>query len=169
MLVEATVADLALIRTWRNHPRVRDTHFYTREITAEQHLGWWASVERGDRKVLVFHYGDRPSGVVHFGHFDPEEGSAHWGFFLDIEGLEERRELLGAWLQLEQEAVDYAFDVLGLTWLRGETLTDNTVVRQLHKRFGFTESPVFEREVDGVTHQAVMTEMHADARSARRR
>jgi UDP-4-amino-4,6-dideoxy-N-acetyl-beta-L-altrosamine N-acetyltransferase len=169
MLVAATEADLAMIRTWRNHPRVRQTHFYTREITPEHHLGWWRSVENGDRKVLIFHFAERPAGVVHFEQFSPEEGSAHWGFFLDTEGLEERRELLAAWLQLEQEAVDYAFDVLGLTWLRGETLTDNTVVRQLHKRFGFTESPAFSREVDGVVHHAVTTEMHADARRRTRR
>lgn len=168
MLLDATPADLETIRAWRNHPRVRETHFHMAEITPEQHAGWWQSVVRGERRVLIFRYADRPAGVVHFSQFDPVEGSAHWGFFLDVEGLEATGDLLPAWLEMEREAVDFAFDELKLTWLRGETLIDNAVVRQLHKRFGFTESPVFTREVGGVVHHAITTEMHVANRPRRR-
>jgi RimJ/RimL family protein N-acetyltransferase len=168
MLKVATEQDLALIREWRNHPRVRESHFYTREISPEQHAQWWQAVTNDEWRVLIFSYEEKPAGVVHFRHFNTDEGSAHWGFFLDIDGLEQRRKLLASWLQLEREAIDYAFDVLGLTWLRGETLMDNTVVRQLHKRFGFTESPVFSREVDGITHLAITTELHVSSRTDHR-
>jgi len=161
MLRDATEADKEKILVWRNHPRVRETHFLMRVITPQEHEGWWATVLAGTRRALIYERSGVPAGVVHFGKFDPAESSAHWGFFLDIDSLEPAGDLLPAWLELEREAIDYAFDTLGLVVLRGETLVHNTVVRQLHRRFGFTESPVFARDVEGIRQEAVVTELTA--------
>jgi UDP-4-amino-4,6-dideoxy-N-acetyl-beta-L-altrosamine N-acetyltransferase len=137
LLRAATEKERDLIRRWRNHPRVRESSFVTRPIEAEEHLGWWEGVREGRRQVLIFERAGIPAGVVQFGDIDRSESSAVWGFYLDIEGL--GKELLPAWMELEGEALRYAFEVLGLQILRGETLVANTPVRALHKRFGFTE------------------------------
>ena len=139
-----------------------------RPVSVAEHEQWWTSVAAGDRRVLIYEHAGTPAGVVHFARFDPVDRSAHWGFFLDVDTLEPAGALLPAWLALEREAVDYAFDELELAVLRGETLVRNSAVRQLHRRFGFTESAVFTREVDGVRHEAVMTELPAIHRPHRR-
>jgi len=143
LLREATEEERDLIRRWRNHPRVRESSFVSRPIEAEEHLGWWQGVREGRRRVLIFERSEVPAGVVQFGDIDQAEASAVWGFFLDIEGL--GKELLPAWMELEGEALRYAFEVLGLQILRGETLVANAPVRALNKRFGFTEVGTFTR------------------------
>ena len=68
---------------------------------------------------------------------------------------------------IEREAVAYAFDVLGVQVLRGVTLATNGAVRQLHKRFGFTEIREFTHEIDGVATPIVETELRAENRRTR--
>lgn len=48
-----------------------------------------------------------------------------------------------------KEAVGYAFDTLGLDELTGEVLEHNTVVRQMNRRFRFTEGEPEYRYADG--------------------
>jgi UDP-4-amino-4,6-dideoxy-N-acetyl-beta-L-altrosamine N-acetyltransferase len=168
-LREADENDLDRIRRWRNHPSVRQVSFTTHEIEADEHGAWFAAV-RADpsRRVLIYHYEGNPAGVVLFSDIDRAAGSAEWGFYLDNEGL--GRDLLAAWLRLEQAAVAYAFDQLGLQVIGGATLADNRQVLQLHKRFGFTEARRYVRDVDGVPREVVWTELRAaDRRAGRKR
>ena len=167
MLRDATESDVDSIRRWRNHPRVREASLWTDEITPEGHAAWWARVAADPEKlVLVFEYLGRACGVVTINDLDRDAGTAEWGFFLDVGGLETGRELLPAWIQLEREAVAYGFDVLGLTRMGGRTLAWNRQVLALHQRFGFLEVP--EREyhavIAGVEQRVVWTELTADRR-----
>ncbi|MFD2467284.1 GNAT family N-acetyltransferase [Amycolatopsis silviterrae] len=168
-LREADEGDVERILRWRNHPTVRRVSFTTHEIGLSQHRAWFAAV-RADpiRQLLIYQYGTTPAGVVMFSDVESARGSAEWHFYLDVEGL--GRELLPAWLRLEQAAVDYAFDVLGLEVLGGATLADNRQVLQLHKRFGFAETRRYVREVDGVSREVVWMELRAaDRRTGRKR
>ena len=99
--------------------------------------------------MLIYEEEGTPCGVVVF------DGST-WSFYLDVEGLGDG--LLGAWMRLEQEAVEYAFSTLGLETLGGETLADNKQVLALHRRFGFRETRRYERLFDGETKTVVWTE-----------
>ncbi len=168
LLVEAGEDDVDRIRRWRNHPSVREVSFTTHEIGAEEHRRWFEAV-RADpgRRVLVYRHDGRPAGVVLFSAIDTEAGSAEWGFYLDVEGL--GRETLPAWMTLEGAAVDYGFDVLGLELLGGATLADNRQVLQLHKRFGFTETRRYVREVEGEPREVVWTELRAADRRTRKK
>ncbi|WP_329053148.1 UDP-4-amino-4,6-dideoxy-N-acetyl-beta-L-altrosamine N-acetyltransferase [Amycolatopsis sp. NBC_01488] len=169
VLREADEDDLDRIRRWRNHPSVRQVSFTTHEIGADEHRAWFAAV-RADptRRVLVYHHEGTPAGVVLFSDIDRAAGSAEWGFYLDNEGL--GRSLLAAWLRLEQAAVDYSFDELGLRVVGGATLADNRQVLLLHKRFGFAETRRYVREIDGVPREVVWTELRAaDRRTGRKR
>ena len=126
---------------------MRAVSLTTHEIAPEEHARWW---ERRWTDVLIYE-DDRgtPAGVVIF-------GGATWSFYLDVAGLGDR--LLPAWMRLEKEAVEYAFGVLGLETLGGETLAENKQVLALHRRFGFRETRRYERLVDGVPKTVVWTE-----------
>jgi UDP-4-amino-4,6-dideoxy-N-acetyl-beta-L-altrosamine N-acetyltransferase len=164
VLRDATADDLEAIRRWRNHPDVRAVSFTTHEIGADEHLSWWRAASADpSRRILVYERFGVPSGVVTLA--DLRAGvDATWGFYLDIAGLEERGELLPAWLEIEREVVAFAFDELGLTRIYGEMLASNQAVRSLHRRFGFTEAGTSVREVDGQPVEVVTIELLAENR-----
>ncbi len=171
VLRTADDSDVEVIRTWRNHPRVRQVSLATAEIPLEDHLRWWAAVSADPaRVVLVFAYHDHDCGVVHFAGAAPG-AMAEWGFYLDFSGLDARGDLLPAWLELEKAAIAYGFGVLGLAGMGGWTLAWNTQVLALHRRFGFVESAERRKtmEIDGVTQEVVWTELPADRYRVRQR
>ena len=173
MLREAIEQDVATIRSWRNHPKVRGASIWTAYITPEAHLEWWARVRSDPAKLaLIFTYEDLPCGVVTFNDIDRTTGSAEWGFFLDVDGLTERQTLLPAWLALEAEAVDYAFEELGLERIGGRTLAWNRQVLELHRRFRFVEVPErgYVATIEDKDEAVVWTELTVDRwRAASRR
>ncbi|HEU5156429.1 MAG TPA: GNAT family N-acetyltransferase [Streptosporangiaceae bacterium] len=158
MLREASDADRDMVLRWRNHPQVRRASFTTHEIEPDEHRRWWSSMLTDDtRWLLIYEHGNVPSGVVTFATTDLE--SANWGFYLDIEGLNRRGELLPAWIGIERESASYAFEKVGVSVLRGEVLASNTAVRRLHRRCGFTETGTYIREIDGIPREVVRVEL----------
>jgi UDP-4-amino-4,6-dideoxy-N-acetyl-beta-L-altrosamine N-acetyltransferase len=156
VLRPATDDDRDTALTWRNHPDVRRVSLTTHVITPEEHRGWWQRATTDpQRRVLIFEHAGTPAGVV---MFSVEDDAATWGFYLDIAGLTPSRALLPAWLRLEREAIDYAFDELKVASLGGETLASNTQVLALHRRFGFHETTRYQRPVDGTQQDVVWTE-----------
>jgi RimJ/RimL family protein N-acetyltransferase len=148
MLREATDDDVDTIRSLRNQQANRDVSITTHEISAEEHAGWWAKASVDpSRRVLIYERDGRTAGVVNF--FDLEQTTGAWGFFLDADGLAETGETLPAWIEVMKEATGYAFDTLGLDELTGEVLEHNTVVRQMNRRFRFTEGEPELRYADG--------------------
>ena len=152
MLRQATDDDVDTIRALRNQKANRDVSLTAHEISAAEHLAWWskASVDPA-RRVLIYDRDGRTAGVVNFFdlELDATPRSGAWGFFLDADGLAERGETLPAWIEVMKEAVGYAFDTLGLDQLTGEVLEHNTVVRQMNRRFRFTEGEPEYRYADG--------------------
>ena len=153
VLRAALPQDREMVRRWRNHPQVRAASFTGHEIGSAEHAAWWRRGAADPARRLLIYTGDdgQPAGVVLFEGYDPAAATASWGFYLDVAGLDERGGTLSAWLGVQREALDHAFDVLGLDTLTGEVLEDNTVVRRANRRFGFTEGPPEERDVDGRT------------------
>jgi RimJ/RimL family protein N-acetyltransferase len=171
VLRPATEQDVATIRVWRNHPKVRAASIWTAHITPDGHRAWWDRVQTDPAKrVLIFEFHGSPAGVVTINDLDPAAGSAEWGFFLDVDGLTARGELLPAWMDLEREAIDYAFDELGVDRVGGRTLASNRPVLDLHRRFGFHVVPErgYTTDIDGVDTDVVWTEMGKEDRRGRR-
>ncbi len=152
MLRQATDDDVDTIRALRNQKANRDVSLTAHEISAAEHVAWWskASVDPA-RRVLIYDRDGRAAGVVNFFdlELDASPRTGAWGFFLDADGLAERGETLPAWIEVMKEAVGYAFDTLGLDELTGEVLEHNTVVRQMNRRFRFTEGEPEYRYADG--------------------
>ncbi|MFF5173182.1 GNAT family N-acetyltransferase [Micromonospora sp. NPDC000089] len=152
--------DLHLVLRWRNHPQVRAVSLTNHEISLAEHTAWWARVQADPDRTLLLHlHRGVPSGVVNFAGITSPEAALTWGFYLDIAGLDERAELLPAWMSLQRAAIAYAFDTLGAETLGGETLATNKPVLALHRRFGFRVVRQYERDIDGKPHQVVWTEM----------
>nr|WP_311132410.1 GNAT family N-acetyltransferase [Nonomuraea gerenzanensis] len=151
------------MRRWRNHPRVRAASFTTHEISEAEHLRWWAAVSADPgRRVLMYDHHGLAAGVVTYSDLTAE--SATWGFYLDLDTLERRGDLLPAWIGLERAAVGHAFGPLGLSTLRGEVLDGNEPVMRLHRRFGFAEVSRRRQLVDGVPRDAVTFEIRKEGR-----
>ncbi|MEO8750734.1 MAG: GNAT family N-acetyltransferase, partial [Allobranchiibius sp.] len=70
-------------------------------------------------------------------------------YYLDNDGLQDRGELIPAWIKIQREAVRYAFDELGLDQLDGEVLDANEAVRRMNTRNGFEEISATEHTIDG--------------------
>jgi RimJ/RimL family protein N-acetyltransferase len=150
MLRSATDQDVDLIRALRNQQANREVSITSHEITADEHAGWWAKTRIDpSRRVLIYERSGLAAGVVNFFDLDLDRTTGAWGFFLDADGLAERGETLPAWIEVMKEATAYAFDELGLNELTGEVLEHNTAVRQMNRRFRFTEGEPELRYADG--------------------
>lgn len=158
----ATDGDRDQILAWRNHPRVREVSLTAHEIAPDEHALWWRLIQANpDRHLLVYHHGGRAAGVVLFAREEPDV--AIWSFYLDVDGLSRRDELLGAWLGVERESIAYAFGELGVERIEGEVLADNTAVLALHRRFGFRVAERYDRDVDGAARPVLRVELRAAA------
>jgi RimJ/RimL family protein N-acetyltransferase len=172
VLRTATDGDVDIIRTLRNQQPNREVSVNSHEISADEHLGWWAKASMDPtRRVLIYERDSVVAGVVNFFdlELDAEPRTGAWGFFLDAEGLAERGETLPAWIEVMKEATSYAFDELGLDDLYGEVLEHNTVVRQMNRRFRFTEGTPEQRYADGREITVIPISLHKQDRRKGRR
>lgn len=146
----AEEADSADVLKWRNHPEVRAVSLTQHQITEAEHDAWWArTMNDPTRLVCVYEFHGQPAGVVSFFDIDRESRRAWWGYYLDNAGLNERGELLPAWMQIQREAKKYAFDELDLDELLGEVMEANEAVRRMNRMNRFEEVGSYQREIDG--------------------
>lgn len=150
MLRPASDADKAAVLVWRNHPVVRQWSLNQDVISPDEHDRYWASLATSKgRKVYIYEHDGVPSGVVTYSDIDAEARSATLGYFLDNAGLEERVQLLPAWITMHTEAVALGFEELALDVIDGEVIDNNAAVRRLNKRNGFTDVRTEERTIGG--------------------
>jgi UDP-4-amino-4,6-dideoxy-N-acetyl-beta-L-altrosamine N-acetyltransferase len=169
MLRPARDADRDVVLRWRNHPDVRAVSLTQHEITPQEHTAWWErTLVDPSSRVLIYERRDVPSGVVTFFDLDETTATGWWGYYLDAVGLGASGQLLMAWIEIQREAIRYAFDELGLTTLQGEVFASNEAVRQLNRRHRFTELETYQRDVDGTPTDVIRVQLRAQDRPSRR-
>jgi UDP-4-amino-4,6-dideoxy-N-acetyl-beta-L-altrosamine N-acetyltransferase len=163
-------ADRDRVLRWRNHPRVRAVSLTSRLIEPDEHALWWRIVMADpDRRLLIYNHDLVPAGVVLFSRDGGRvDDAATWSFYLDVDGLDRRGELLPAWATLERESIEYAFEQLGVDRITGDVLASNTAVLALHRRFGFRVVDSDERDVDGEPTVVLRVELGLADRAALR-
>ena len=167
MLRPARDSDRDPVLVWRNHPDVRAASLTQHKISPEEHEAWWArTLADPTSRVLIYERLDVPFGVVTFFDLDETTGSGWWGYYLDTVGLEATGQLLMAWIQIQREAIRYAFDELGLATLLGEVLASNEAVRQFNRRHRFTELETYQRDVDGIPTDVIRVQLKAEDRAS---
>lgn len=165
MLRTATDGDVDIIRILRNQEPNREVSINAHEISADEHAGWWAKASVDPtRRVLIYERDGVTAGVVNFFDLEVDAKTGAWGFFLDAEGLAERGETLPAWIEVMKDAINYAFDELGLDELHGEVLEHNAVVRQMNRRFRFVEGEPETRYAEGREITVFPISLHKDNR-----
>lgn len=152
-----TEADLPLILEWRNHSKVRDVMFTDQVISLSEHMAWWERLQADScRKVLLCIHRNTPVGIVNYFDIDSVCSTCHWGFYLDNGSKFVAENRLAVWLALEQEAIRYAFDVIGCSELLCETFEFNHEVIMVHKKFGFLETSCLTKNKQGKDERIVV-------------
>ncbi len=148
---EMTEQDLDQVLRWRNHFDVRRFMFNQKEISFEEHRGWFERVSQdGRRHLLIFEFNGVPSGSVNFSQHDTASVT-DWGFYLASDAAK------GAGRQLGVVALDYAFNKLGLHKVCGEALAFNDRSIQFHLSLGFRREGVLrEQHFDGQNYHNVV-------------
>lgn len=137
--------DLSMMLEWRNQESNRVVMFSTDLIDQDTHQLWWNKAFKDpEKRILIFEFEGRASGVANFYEIDIDRKVAHWGFYLDHTRLSGDNKLISAWLQIEEESIEYARSELRVQKLVCECLQSNRQVIALHKRFGFEVDSEFE-------------------------
>lgn len=172
LLRPAEETDVATILSWRNQHANREVSNNRHEISPEEHRVWWGRTQ-GDpsRRVLLFVIDEIPRGVVNFFDLEPADSPrvGGWGFFLDHEKATAEGTAMQLWTRVMIEAVNYAFDDLGLDVLRAEVLAENQAVRTMNRRFRFAEEMPVEKDLDGRTISVIPTSLRREDRRPTRR
>lgn len=131
-------SEVALMRSWRNAPSVRNKMYTRHEISVEEHEKWWTQAKkRDDQLYLMYESQECPLGIVAFSGIDNVSKNSSWAFYSSPEAPR------GTGSKMEFLALDYAFQELGLHKLYCEVLSHNEKVIKLHKKFGFQVEGVF--------------------------
>ena len=141
-----TVAELEMIRAWRNAPAVRQAMYSHHEITPEEHQVWFERLQHlpSARWYLYRDAAGQPQGVIYFTNLDPTQGTAFEGFYARPDASP------GTGTRILSEGLDLAFGGLALYKLNGEVLASNGTSLNLHKKVGFTQEGVFrDQHFDG--------------------
>jgi UDP-4-amino-4,6-dideoxy-N-acetyl-beta-L-altrosamine N-acetyltransferase len=138
--------DSAMVRRWRNSPRVAADLITNHTISAEEHEAWLRRVlDSDDCRYWIICLDDRPVGLASIVDIDPVEKSCRWGFYnaaVDLRG----RGIVTAALT---SVLEHVFDELGLEAVGAEMLASNAASLAVHRRLGFE---IVER-VPGAVHR----------------
>jgi UDP-4-amino-4,6-dideoxy-N-acetyl-beta-L-altrosamine N-acetyltransferase len=146
-------ADLELVLSWRNAQAVRHAMYSQHEITWEEHQVWFHRMQADDTKrwYLYLNKNNQPSCVVYFTDLNAAQRSAFWGFYASSDAMP------GTGLRMALDALDKAFNELGLEKLNADVLATNSRSLDMHKKVCFVEEGFFrEHFFDGEKRVDVM-------------
>jgi UDP-4-amino-4,6-dideoxy-N-acetyl-beta-L-altrosamine N-acetyltransferase len=132
-------SDLELILSWRNTLTVRQAMFTQHEISWNEHQAWFRSSQADESKrlFLFLDHENAPCAVVSFVSIEQVQKLAFWGFYTDPDAKP------GTGMRMSLEALDKAFDDLGLMKLHATVLASNLRSLEMHKKIGFTQEGCF--------------------------
>jgi len=125
--------DLPLILSWRNAPEVRKSMHSDQKISAQEHKTWFSNLKHSLSSYWYIYKNQEkiPVGVVYFTDYQPEKKRSSWGFYTAPNSPK------GTGTNLGLNAINQAFDQLGLETLNAEVLSTNLRSLYLHKKLGF--------------------------------
>lgn len=126
------LTDAELILEWRNTDAVRLNMYNHKKISLDSHMTWFKSMLSNDSyKYFIYERDNNPLGVLSFSDIDLKNRRAFWAFYSGATNVR------GIGSEMEQLALDYAFNELNLNKLCCEVLEFNTSVINFHRKFGF--------------------------------
>ena len=141
--------DLAIVRTWRNHPDVRRHMFSTHEISEAEHQQWFArQLADPTRRLWLLRRDGQALGFVHLSGMAPG-GVAEWGFYAAPGAPKGTGRALG------DAALARAFGAEQVHKVCGQVLAGNATSLAFHRRLGFAGEGLLRqqhRSADGRYH-----------------
>lgn len=130
--------DTDLVLSLRNADYVKSNFFYRMTISKEEHLRFF---EEKCKKGLVFYFlvyekeSQMPIGCVYMQHYDKKKDSIEAGLFFSENAPKKKGYATEAYILM----IEYAFNVLGVSFLEARVISTNNASLSLHKRCGFLE------------------------------
>lgn len=142
--------DLALVRSWRNHPTIRRNMFSQHEVSEEEHANWFAKTSReAGRHLLIFEVDMQPQGFVQVTARNAGP-VAEWGFYTSPDAPR------GMGRRMGQAALTHVFDTLSLHKLCGQALAHNETSIRFHLSLGFQREGILrDQHFDGTVFHDV--------------
>ena len=127
-----SLADAELVLAWRNQEAVRINMYNHQIISLETHMKWFHSMLQNETcHYFIYEKNQLPLGVLAISDIDKNNHKASWAFYSgDVTAR-------GIGSEMEQLALDYAFNTLHLNKLCCEVLEFNQSVINFHRKFGF--------------------------------
>lgn len=124
---------IELLRVWRNDPKIQQHMFYRQEITPEMQERWFANLDKERNYYFFVEIDEKPIGVVNLKDIDFDKKIAEPGVFIYEDAYINGDVSFRACLTL----MDFAFETLGLEYLRGHIVPGNKRAVRFNKAFGY--------------------------------
>lgn len=133
--------DAEIVLSWRNRDSVRLNMYNHQVIDSASHETWFRRM-LSDSSCEYFIYEQQgvPLGVLAFVDIDHTNRNASWAFYSGDTAIR------GIGSEMEQIALEYAFNKLKLNKLSCEVLDFNSSVISFHRKFGFKLEGVKKQE-----------------------
>lgn len=132
-LSQLTIADIELVRTWRNSEEVASFMYNEQEISPEDQVKWFKNIDWNRSRYWIIKYNGKKLGLASINNIDTTLQSCYWAFYLGDTSV--RGAGIGA--KVEFNILEYVFNDLNLNKLRCEVFVTNDKVIKMHEKFGF--------------------------------
>jgi len=127
---------LEVMVMWRNNPLVSSTMFDRGIFTLQSQIDWYNKIKNDPTRkqfIIIANKSDKPIGAVNLMNIDNTNLHCDWGYYIG----EDDFRMGGYSIEAEFLILKYAFTDLGMNKVYCQTLSYNTKVLSIHKKFGF--------------------------------
>lgn len=75
-------AQIEMVRSWRNHPKIAGVMFYTEPITEAMQQRWFESIDNEHNFFFLIYVKDEPVGLINISAIDWETRAAQTGLYI---------------------------------------------------------------------------------------
>jgi UDP-4-amino-4,6-dideoxy-N-acetyl-beta-L-altrosamine N-acetyltransferase len=136
--------DVEIIRNWRNSPEISKYMYTDDYISIEKQEKWFKNlvIDKAQKQWLIV-YENEKIGVAYLYNIRENFRSCYWGFYL----AERNHRGKGIGSLVENEVIEYVFNVLDYNKLLCEVLEQNNRVIKMHEKFGFRREGYFREHI----------------------
>ncbi len=136
--------DRAMIREWRNLPKVADYMYTDHQISPEEHAAWFSRVLQDTScKYWIIVCDGEDVGLANLYAIDRTNRRCYWAFYVVSPNVRGK----GVGSHVEYTVLNYVFQELKLEKLCCEVLSFNEGVVEMHRRFGFVQVGLFRKHI----------------------
>ena len=138
------VGDLEMVMNWRMSEHVTEYMNTDPVLTLENQKCWYDMLVASDQMYYwIVEVDGVPCGVINLSDIDRSNKRCGWGYYVAVKKL--RSFELAA--SLEMSLYDYAFDVLGLNKVSGDTFCENRASVEMHKLCGCETEGILKEHI----------------------